>query len=167
MSWSSVVLLCLGLALSACLDTEPERSLAPVDPQVSVVESGSIGCNYSWGAPTTECTGGVREWKGGCPVNPPNGITYGGVPWSGNASQWWSAGASYRASSPGAGYIVVFGPSAYNHNYGHVGVVTYWDVAAHNVWFKSRNWRSGDYTGTVAEYLAACGCQLYGYLAYF
>jgi hypothetical protein len=140
-------------------------TIEPAGAANAPITTLGVGCNYSWSSPSNQCTGGVREWKGGCASS---GYTYGGVPWSGHAYQWWANGSAYRANRPASGYIVVFGPSNYNGNYGHVGVVTWWDTVGHNVYFKSRNWKSGDYTGTVSEYLAACGgCQLYGYLSYF
>ena len=158
---STVTMLLSVGTLTACAG--PDLS-DPDSMELESLESASAGCNYNWSSPTNQCTGGVRGWKGGCAAA--DGMTYGGVPWSGHAYQWWTNGSAYRSSTPGNGYIVVFGPSNYNSNFGHVGVVT--SISGQVVYFRSRNWKSGDYVGTVSEYLSACGgCQLYGYLNYF
>lgn len=163
----------LAFSLSACIAEDPAETSTLQESSQSATSSSEgddapistngVGCNFTWSSPSGQCTGAVREWKGGCPN--PDGKTYGGVGWSGNANQWWAnAPAAYRTSNPGIGYIVVFGASAFNGGFGHVGVVT---STSPQVSFRSRNWKSTDYVGGVFEYLAACNCQLLGYLSYF
>ena len=120
---------------------------------------------YSHGSPISQCTAGVRFWKGGV-SRPDEGKVYKGVPWSGDAKDWWDNAASCakRSVAPRRGSIVVFGAHK-NSASGHVGIVTAYDG---KYWMKSRNanGKGQDTEQTIESYLKANNASILGYLVY-
>jgi len=98
--------------------------------QAAQSSSCEMDCNNKpfpncFSSPKNECTGGVREWKGGRIMG--DGTVQKGVPWGGDAWQWWELSKNFscvtRTQEPQIGSIIVFDKCAANKGHGHVGIV--------------------------------------------
>lgn len=153
---------------TACSEKSSVEPQGKLPTTIQTTQAGDCVADHRYGSRFSQCTAGVRLWKGGWDVHE-NGVhkVYGGVPWSGDAKDWWVNGipCGKRSKTPRKHAIVVFAGHS-NSAAGHVGIVIKRENGVY--WMKSRNAKGDgqDSEQTIKSYVKDNNTRVLGYIVY-